>query len=572
MNKIFKLNKILYVVFILLAVIYIYIAFRVSYSHYKYITFNDSKDIYSVISQYNWKYWFETSFLKDYLSNFIKYIDINYLHTYGVLALIINFLFMFSIFLVLYSLLQNVFTRENRGNILISIILFSSFIFIFSLTQDYSIVWMFTKQQFASIFFPLLSYYLLIKFSLDSSRKYLYILFIVNIIIISTTYSTISLIVFLLLAYITKIDRFKFLFIAILPLIIDIFIKFDEISSFISNIGIVLHSYGIEELLKFILNYLGAIFSDISCSLCFATSTIVSSILLILSFIHISYLLFYKKINRYYITIWGFLLFFILSAIYDMQMLHNKYYIVTIKSNASFSIISYILIFIFYISYYINNENVFRRFIIILITFTAFLYLYQIKYIYNNHNNMDKYQLQIFNIKANIDDPYMLNELLNNIYINFYTPKNREIKKITIFNLDKIKEKIIKRDSLKYVEDKKIFNKFKKFKKKLPISNLGYKFSIDNITKIENGLYKIIGWIYNKKDKKVPNYILFVDSNRDIVGYGMTGLPRKDVYKKFGEKSYRSGFRGYIKSNKIPKELYITNDKMNQILKLNYTN
>ncbi len=577
MNKIFKLNRILSVVFILLAIIYIYIAFRISYSHYKYITFNDSKDVYSVISQYNWKYWFETSSLKDYFSNFIKYIDINYIHTYGALALIINFIFMFSIFLILYFFIQNIFNSENRSNILISVILFSSSIFIFSLTQDYPIVWMFVNQQFASIFFTLIGYYLLIKLSLDNSKKYLYLLFIINIAIISTKYSTISLIVFLLLAYIIKIDRFKLFFIAILPLIIDIFFKYGEINSYITNMGIVLNNYSIDQLLKFILNYLGAIFSDISCSLCIATSTIVSSTFLILAFGHIGYLIFYKNINKYYIFIWGFLLFFILSAIYDMQILHNKYYVVAIKSNAPLSIISYILIFIFYTSYYINNENIFRRIMIGLATFTIFLYIYQIKYFYNYSNNIDRYQLRIYNIKANIDDPYIYNELLKSIYINFYTPKDQKKIKKTVFNLDKIKEKIIKRDSLRYIKDKKIFNKFNKFKKELKIidihsANLGIKSSIDKISKAKNGLYRVIGWIYNKRDKKVPNYILFIDSDRNIIGYGITGLPRKDVNKIFGKKAYRSGYRGYIKSDKIPKEIFFTNDKMNQIIKINYTN
>lgn len=56
---------------------------------------------------------------------------------------------------------------------------------------------------------------------------------------------------------------------------------------------------------------------------------------------------------------------------------------------------------------------------------------------------------------------------------------------------------------------------------------------------------KVNGWIYDPIEKEAPKTVLIVSENK-IIGYALTGRPRKDVSNIVGWRAKYSGFQGYL--------------------------
>lgn len=72
-----------------------------------------------------------------------------------------------------------------------------------------------------------------------------------------------------------------------------------------------------------------------------------------------------------------------------------------------------------------------------------------------------------------------------------------------------------------------------------------YVDKLENVEKSTNHS-RVTGWAFDKKFKKVPNYIVFADSNNKVIGFSLTGGTRVDVAEVVDPLALNSGFIGYV--------------------------
>ena len=96
--------------------------------------------------------------------------------------------------------------------------------------------------------------------------------------------------------------------------------------------------------------------------------------------------------------------------------------------------------------------------------------------------------------------------------------------------------------------------------------------SIDKISPIDKkkNIIRIIGWIYDMKEQTVPRWLIVLDENSNVIGYIITGRPRKDVEMQYGKNATGSGFIGYIRYLKTPSTLFIVDELGDKIFKEKY--
>lgn len=74
---------------------------------------------------------------------------------------------------------------------------------------------------------------------------------------------------------------------------------------------------------------------------------------------------------------------------------------------------------------------------------------------------------------------------------------------------------------------------------------------LDRVEEIVNSSMhsRVLGWAFDKHTRKVPDYIVFVDSSRQVAGFALTGSTRTDVAKAIDPLALNSGFIGYVLSD-----------------------
>lgn len=60
---------------------------------------------------------------------------------------------------------------------------------------------------------------------------------------------------------------------------------------------------------------------------------------------------------------------------------------------------------------------------------------------------------------------------------------------------------------------------------------------------------RVLGWAFDKNTRKIPDYIVFVDSSSQVVGFALTGSKRVDVADAIDPLALNSGFIGYVLSD-----------------------
>lgn len=81
-------------------------------------------------------------------------------------------------------------------------------------------------------------------------------------------------------------------------------------------------------------------------------------------------------------------------------------------------------------------------------------------------------------------------------------------------------------------------------------------FHIDETTVVplQPAYARITGWVFEPTTGQVPKTLLMTDSSGVVVGYAITGKPRKDVGRAVDRRARRSGFKGYILSAQLGKQ------------------
>ena len=576
------LSKKIYVIFSLLSFFYIALLLGMITIHYQELISVPNTNIYDVMYQHNWEYWLEApTHMQTTFSTFLQFIDIQYLHSQGIISISINVLFIFLFIILISIMIKTLFpVKENPNKFIQNILVFSTVIILFSAIQDSSIVWMFNQQLFAAYFFPLLSYYLLVKLSENKNIKYFYILiFSIIMIILATPYDLSALMVLLLIGLVLKIGWIKNLIISVFTLL-SFFLNYHEL---INNILLVgqLNGDMSTNFLHYMLNYLGSIFVYLSFEPCCATSSIIGGLFVIGSFIYFTYLVLSKKVTELiYWIILAFLLFYILSAFGSFMEIPNNHIIMFKNQYLTPSLIAWLLIFVLYIHHFNRQQILQRRVITLLTTFIAVLFFYQIFSYQHFRQDTSKLKLAAMSLKLGINDPLAINKLIRSNYIMMYIPSKGFDQKMSIFTINDIKIKVIQHRANLLKGNNPINFTYNATKNVLADDEAGVIPKTHSLTgdvetiipsKKKENIYRILGWVYNIKEKEVPERLVVFDEKYNLIGYVITGLPRKDVEMQYGKNSVKSGFNGYIRYLKTPHLLVMVGNRRGEILKVKYS-
>lgn len=63
-----------------------------------------------------------------------------------------------------------------------------------------------------------------------------------------------------------------------------------------------------------------------------------------------------------------------------------------------------------------------------------------------------------------------------------------------------------------------------------------------------NGYLRLIGWAMDSQNQTIPEKLTVIDANDQVIGFALTGKPRKDLKQIFGDYAKRAGFTGYVKA------------------------
>ncbi len=577
-----KFESIILIILSLLSLIYIGLLLGIIEIHYNALSSIHSTSIYDAVSQYNWKYWFEESNnYQTVFAIFLQFLDMNYLYSKGILPIVVNISFIFFLTALISIIIRNIFpSKENHTTLIQGILIFSTIIILFSAMQDSSIVWMFNQQLFAAYFFPLLSYYLLMKFSITKNNRYFYALLLSGMmIVISTPYYFSALIVLLLMGYIFKIGWLKNLLISTL-IILSFFLYYNDISNSTAIASLLNADMAYKNFL-YILNYLGSLFVYVSFEPCFATSSIFGGIFILGTFIYFSYLAVTKKVtDQLYWVILAFLFFYILTAFGSLTEINNSNIVIFKNQYMTPSLIAWSLILILYIHHFHTIQVIQRRILTISLTLIVILFFYQIFTYQQYKKDISKLKLEAIALKLGIDDKRCMSNITNSVYIMMYSPHKESKKQMSMFTITDIKAKAIqnKANLLKeknpfYFRNEDTKNILEESKPDSIRSDQALQGALDKAMQTDknNNIIKILGWVYDAKEKKVPNWLMVLDENSNIIGYIITGVSRKDVEMKYGKDAAGSGFIGYIRYSKTPTTLFMVDESEKKILEVKYS-
>jgi hypothetical protein len=578
----FMSEKYLKTILFLLSLIYIVLLLGMITIHYQEIASVPNMNIYDAMHHYNWKYWLEKSDnVQTTFSTFLQFIDLDYLHSRGIIPIITNIGFMSLLALLIIRIIQQLFSSvENQNQLIRNILIFSTVITLFSLIQDSSIVWMFNQQLFAAYFFPLLSYFLLIKFSIMKDNRYFYLLLLSAMMsIIATPYALSALVVLLFLGFLFKIAWFEKLLIFALLLLVC-FLYYENISNTVMVIHM-LNGEMITKLLLYILNYLGSIFVYVSFEPCCATSSVIGGLFVIGTFIYFTYLVLSKKATEsLYWVIWAFLFFYILTAFGSLESINDNHVILFKNRYITPSMIAWLLIFILYIHHFSTGKIIQRRVLTLFLTLISVLFFYQIFAYQHFKKDTATLKLAAMALKLGIDDPLAIENITRSTYIMMYIPSKKPNEKMSIFTVNDIKTKVIQ-NRVALLKEKNPINFTYMVAKNVLVNNKAVLSNSNRILKggVENLLltdktkkiYRVFGWVYNIKEQKVPNRLVVFDENSNLIGYVITGISRKDVEIQYGKDALESGFSGYIRYLKTPIKLMMVDDKTGEVLEVKYS-
>jgi len=572
----FILKKFEYILFFLLSFIYILLLFGMIKIHYHELASIPDVNIYEAMKQYNWKYWFEESdHYQTVFSEFLQFMDMHYLKSRGIIPIVVNISFIFLLTGLISIIIHTVFHAKENYNPLIPLVLvFSSIVLLFSAIQDSSIVWMFNQQLFAAYFFPLLSYYLLVKLSISRNNRYFYALLLSGMmIVISTPYYFSALIVLLLLGYVFKIGWFKNVLIFML-ILLSFFLYADEVLN--STIILNLFNGGIvTKIPLYVLSYLGSLFVYVSFEPCIATSSVLGGIFIIGTFIYFSYLSLSKKLTEpMYWVILAFLFFYILTAFASLAEIDDSNIIIFKNQYMTPSLIGWSLILILYIHHFSTTQVAQRRVLTFSLTLISVLYFYQIFTYRQYKEEISELKLAVASLKLGVHDKHSLKSITRFVYTMMYCPSKEFKKEMSIFTVNDIRADIVQ-NKVYLLKEKTPFNFIDEAiinRLISPSADHVLKGALDKTIAIdkEKNIIQIHGWVYNMKETKVPYWLIVLDQDRNIIGYVITGNARKDVEMEYGKDASGSGFSGYIKYSKVPSTLFMVDELEKEILKVKY--
>jgi len=281
-----------------------------------------------------------------------------------------------------------------------------------------------------------------------------------------------------------------------------------------------------------------------------------------------------------YWVILAFLFFYILTAFSSLAEINNSDIVIFKNRYMTPSLIAWSLILILYVHHFNTTQVTQRRILTVSLTLIVVLFFYQIFTYRHYKKDISELKLVVVALKLGIDDKRYMKNITRSVHIMMYSPSKESKKQMSIFAVNDIKTKIIQ-NKVNLLKEKNLFNFTSEATKNFLAenklvstnSNQALQGSLDKAMQTDknNNIIKILGWVYDAKEKKVPNWLMVLDENSNIIGYIITGVSRKDVEMKYGKDAVGSGFIGYIRYSKTPTTLFMVDESEKKILEIKYT-
>jgi len=546
------------------------------YNHYSPVPYWDMWDGYlNFFTQAvngNFQVWFsQHNEHRMIFSKILFYIDLHCFGGQSIFLLIINFLFLSLTAILMAYIVKDIFKSQKEDfRDLQTILQFFSIIMLFSWIQAGNITWAFQSGFFAANFFPLLSFYLLVK-SADKENNFIFILSITIGTISAGTMvnGVMALPILFVLSLLLKQNFKKSIFILVVSLVV-LYLYFHNYHS-VSGHGSIYDTLTNRPkvFFEYMFANLGGIYYYISGrGIISGKGSIllsqITGIILLISSLFFTYLVFIKRdVNKFYLVALSYFVYYGGTAfataggrsIFGIKQAFSSRYMTP-------SLIAWTLLFILYLNYFRNNKKISKIIVFISLAISVALILLQLTGVVvfrdTSENKFDK-KIAALSIEMGIRDKQYIEKIYPYIDRVMIISKEAIKKNISIFGNDGIKDV-----SLKIA--KKI--------DAIPKGNLIGSLDGATFLKEDNNALRISGWVFDNKLKNIPNKLFVVNEDKEIIGYVLTGKNRSDVRKTINKKAYKSGFIGYVIKTRIKGKIFlvdIKNDKKLEIKIDNFT-
>ena len=544
-------------------VVYVLLSIIGLFNNYSAVPFWDMwdgyLDFYVKVTNGDWHAWFaQHNEHRTIFSNLLFFIDIHFFGGKSIFLLIANFTLMASIGWLVLAIIKDIFTDKTNESIshhLLWIGSLFSIVMIFSWIQENNIVWGFQSQFFAAYFFPLLSFYLLVK-SVQNNNTWHYIVALLAGIISAGTMANgvMALPILLLLSLLLKNHFLK----SIVIFITSLGVLYLYFSDYHAPVGhgslsdtLINHP---KEFFQYIFAYLGGIFYYIFGKRSHSIPQFFGFTMILTSLFFTYVALIKKNSNRYYYVILGYLLYYGGTAfgtaggrvIFGLDQAFASRYMTP-------SLIAWSLLLVVLLHYFKNNKKIVNILLAFIVIICITLSVFQLQVFKNQSDSLFDRKVAIVALEMGIrDESYIKNifPFVDWIITMAQEPIHRNL---SIFGHDSIKDVGLMMGQTIQTLPKNNF--------------IGH---IDEITTIQEDskALRFKGWIFDQDLQQIPNKLFVLNQKNKIIGYLLVGSSRNDVSESIHKKALKSGYIGYCFKADISDDIYLVDIISNKKLPL----
>lgn len=551
--------------FLILSSLFVILTLVGIYKNYSPVPYMDMwdgyLDFYVKASDGDWNAWFaQHNEHRTVFSNLLFFIDIHLFGGKNIFLLIANFTLMASAAWLIIVIIKEIFidlSEDNTSRYLPLIMGLFSIVMIFSWIQKENIIWGFQSQFFAAYFFPLLSFYLLVK-SVDKNSIFLYItsLFVGVVSAGTMANGVMTLPILLLLSLLLKNNFIKsaLIFVISLGIFYLYFNDYHAPGGHGSLLGTLLNHP--KDFFQYIFAYLGGIFYYTFGRMSHLIPQFFGIVMIAASLFFTYVAVIKENTNQYYFVVLGFLLYYGGTAfgtaggraIFGIDQAFASRYTTP-------SLIAWSLLITLLFHYFKNNQIIVKSLLGFIVIISISLTVLELRAVKDNSDSLMDRKIGALALEMGIRDETYIKTIFP--FVDWIVTMAREpsLRNISIFDYKDIKD-------VSLMIGQTINT--------LPKNNLiGH---IDEITTIleDPNTLRLKGWIFDQDLKQIPKNLLIVNQNYKIIGYALVGYSRNDVGDRINKKALESGWIGYAFQSAITEKIYLVDRANNKKLALQY--
>jgi hypothetical protein len=470
----------------------------------------------------------------------------NYLFTGSFKFLLIANIFLILITVLIFIYIQRSLIINKFSRFIIACLTIS---FMFSWMQSENITWPFQSQFFAAFLFPLLSFYLAFKSSVNSSKTIFIFSILFTILSIGTMANGVLAVpIAIFLLYLSGAGKMRLIIFSSLTLgILAIHVYFYVSPLFHNSIFPGINKESLNALL-FFFAYLGSPIFYIFKNPNFA---LLSGILFVITYLFFFYRYVIKiKDNGMILVLLSLIAYVIFTALLTSFGRSSSGILSAFASRyTTASIIGWISLFTI-IFLFVNSNFYTKIYQSLCIVLMTLLIPVQMTSILSVRESLYERYISVLALKLNVNDDFYLLKIFP--YTDWLKSMSKDLihARSGIFSTNFF----LNTDSLVNVHDKPVSNNEIDNFKSVP----GYVDRIDIINDDPN-YNRIYGWMLPVSLDMAIEKIYIIDQNDKIVGLVFSGSNRPDVKNVHGDVALYAGFSGYILKSASSKDIIFVN-------------